>query len=302
MRRISWLLVLVVLASACNDSPDALYHKASALFDQKDYIGAVALLDSVLAKDDSFDEAYFMRGSSNFNLGNFEAAVADYDKVISMEHKNDPEAYFYRGDCFYNLDQYDKAIKDFTMAVTLKPAYARAFHFRANTWLASGNIDSALVDYQRSINIDPNQAGPYYGLANYYSNVPDYEQAIALYSKAIELEPQADYYFNRGLVHYLENDFDNAIADFTNTVSLDKTYMQAYVMRGNSKDELGFGADALVDFDEAIRLDPTYGSAYFNRGITRKSQGDTKGACEDFHKALELGYQEAITKTGDCPN
>jgi tetratricopeptide (TPR) repeat protein len=148
----------------------------------------------------------------------------------------------------------------------------------------------------------PALAGPYYGMGNYYSNLPDYGQAIAYYSKAIELGAQADYHFNRGLVFYMESDFKNAISDFTNTIEMDPKFIEAYVMRGNVKDEAGFGAEALLDFDEAIRLDPEYASAYFNRGITRKSQGDLKGACEDFNKALSMGYVEAIAKTGDCPS
>jgi len=186
--------------------------------------------------------------------------------------------------------------------VTTKPDYAEAFQLRADAWNSIGNADSAVLDYSRAIDLKPTLAGPYYGMANYYSNLSDYDQAIGFYSKAIELGAQADYYFNRGLVYYLEHDFKNAISDFTHTLEMDNQFLEAYVMRGNVKDEAGMGAEALLDFDEAIRLDPSYASAYYNRGITRKSQGNLPGACDDFNKALELGYMEAIAKTGDCPN
>jgi len=58
--------------------------------------------------------------------------------------------------------------------------------------------------------------------------------------------------------------------------------------------------EAMADYDKAIELDPGYGSSYFNRGIARQHLGDKKGACEDFNKALALGYENAITKVGDC--
>ncbi|MEQ8426153.1 MAG: tetratricopeptide repeat protein [Cyclobacteriaceae bacterium] len=299
-------LTLIIIGSvifSCSKPVNELYEQATLRFDADDFEGAIRLLDSVIALDGRYADAYHTRGSSKFNLEDFEGAIADYSMAIELtQPKVDAELYYFRGDAYFKLNQHENALSDFSMAVTIIPDYAEAFNLRADTWMSYGNADSALIDYNRSINANSRLAGPHFGLANYYSNVPDYNQAIAHYSQAIELGPKADYYFNRGLVFYLENDFENAISDFTNTIELDDQYAEAFVLRGTVKDEAGMGAEALLDFDEAIRLDPANGSAYFNRGITRKSQGDLAGACQDFNKALELGYLDAIAKTGDCPS
>ncbi|HCM75396.1 MAG TPA: hypothetical protein DIS90_03375, partial [Cytophagales bacterium] len=248
------VIILALIVFSCSKSSKALYEEASLRFDREDFKGAISLLDSVIAMDNNNADAYYTRGSSKFNIDDFEGAILDYSKAIELTKEVDPELYYYRGDAYLSVNQHKNAIKDFTMAVTTKPDYAEAFQLRADAWNSIGNADSAVLDYSRAIDLKPTLAGPYYGMANYYSNLSDYDQAIGFYSKAIELGAQADYYFNRGLVYYLEHDFKNAISDFTHTLEMDNQFLEAYVMRGNVKDEAGMGAEALLDFDEAIRL------------------------------------------------
>lgn len=298
--RVPCIFFAALLLFSCGNPSESLYQEALALFDKKDYSGAALKFTAVIAVDGKNGEAYFTRGSCHFNLNNFEEAVSDYGKAITLSRSKDPEAYFFRGNAQYQLNQFEEAIQDMTMAITLDPGYAEAFQQRAHAWIATGNADSALYDFGRSLEINPASVGAHYGLGNYFANLPDYDQALAHYSQAIELEPKADYYFSRGLIYALQNDFPDAINDFSSAIDLNSQYAEAFVMRGNMKDESGRPAEALADFDQAILIDPSAGPAYFNRGITRKNNGDIAGACADFNKALELGYQEAIAKTGDC--
>ena len=65
-----------------------LYEAASHRFDEEDFLGAISLLDSVIAMDDKNSDAYYTRGSSKFNLGDFEGAIADYSKAIELTQDN----------------------------------------------------------------------------------------------------------------------------------------------------------------------------------------------------------------------
>ena len=301
MNRLLTLLFFSAIIASCSPSTQELYEEASLRFDKDDFEGAIQILDSIIDRDKTNADYYHTRGSCKFNLKDFDGAIVDYSRAIELSgSKIDADLYYYRGDAYLMKSQHIKAIEDLSLATTLIPDYAEAFNLRGDAWMSFGNADSAFIDYTQAVKLNPNLAGAYYGLANYYSNLPDYSNAIEYYTRAIELKPRADYYYNRGLILYHENDFTKAIDDLTNALALDNLYLDAYVMRGSVRDEAGQGQEALTDFDEAIRIDPNYGFAYFNRGITRKSQGDKKGACEDFNKALELGYMEAIAKTGDC--
>ena len=294
------IFVFCLLVVSCSNTTDRLYQQAAAQFDQKNYSQALQTLNTLIQRDQENGEAYFTRASCHFNLDDFEQAVNDYTAAIDLSRSKDPKAYFFRGTALYQLHQHEAAIRDLTMAITLDGEYATAFQQRAYAWTALGITDSALLDFGRTLEIDPASASAHFGLGNYFANLPDHDIAIAHYTQAIALEPKADYYFSRGLVFALLNNFADAIDDFSKAIELDSQYAAAYVMRGNMKDEWGRSAEALADFDQALSINPADGSAYFNRGITRKNSGDIAGACADFKKALELGYIEAITKTGDC--
>ncbi len=299
--KVSGIFTVFLLAS-CSNTADQLYQQAIVQFDQKDYSGAIQTLNTAINLDNKNGEAYFTRGSCYFNLDDFEKAVIDYNAAIALSRSKDAEAYFLRGNAQYHLNQLEAAIHDITMAITIDPNHAEAFQQRAYTWIAMGNSDSALHDFGRSLEIDPALGGSHFGLGNYFANLPDYDLAIAHYSQAIDLGAKSEYYFNRGLIYALQNNFSDAIHDFSNAIDINSQYAEAYVMRGNMRDESGHPTEALADFDQAIKINPANGAAYFNRGITRKNNGDLAGACADFNKALDLGYQEAIAKTGDCPN
>ena len=58
------------------------------------------------------------------------------------------------------------------------------------------------------------------GLAYYEKN--DYDQAIADYTQATKLDPkQAPAFYDRGLAYYKKNDYDHAIADYTQAIQID---------------------------------------------------------------------------------
>lgn len=293
---------IALLLAACAPSRDSSEKRAAELFDQENYQEAKLLLDSMIAKGSNDGQLHYMRASCHFNLKNYPAAIDDYRAAIANGFEKDAETFFYLGSSSFYLADFESAIQNLTMAVTLKPDYAQAFSMRGDTWMASGQPDSAVLDFNRSVQLSPKSAGTHFSLGNYFVSISNYDQALLSFSQAIELEPKSEYLYNRGLIYYHENEFENAINDLTYALTLDDSNVEALVVRGNIKDELGNSPEALLDFDAAIALNPENGFAYFNRGITRKNSGDTKGACEDFNKALSLGYTEAIAKTGDCVN
>ena len=60
------------------------------------------------------------QGEHNFNSGQYEAAIANFD--VAIQHKNDdPRAYYLRGLAKAELSQYEAAISDYSMAIRLTP-------------------------------------------------------------------------------------------------------------------------------------------------------------------------------------
>ena len=139
-------------------------------------------------------------------------------------------------------------------------------------------------------------ADSYYdsGIAHHENG--DYDRAIADFSKAIELDPnRAEFYHARGGTYLQKDDYDRAIADFSKAIELDPNRAGAYHDRGWTyllKDDY---ARAIADFSKAIELEPQGAWHYFQRGVSYRSRdtdGDLDRAIADYNKAIELDPSE----------
>ena len=69
--------------------------------------------------DDGSARALFERGEVKFNLGNFEAAAADYQAAYELDHR--PALLFNVGQCYRNLENYERARFFYRRFLTLDP-------------------------------------------------------------------------------------------------------------------------------------------------------------------------------------
>jgi len=120
----------------------------------------------------------------------------------------------------------------------------------------------------------------------------DFDSAIAAFTETIRLDPKlALAYYNRGWAYGNKGDHDTAIADYTEAIRLDPKLVAAYYNRGVAYLEKGDDDKAIADCTEAIRLEPKLAKAYNNRGVAYRRKGDSKRAELDFEEAKRLGFK-----------
>lgn len=139
----------------------------------------------------------------------------------------------------------------------------------------------------------------YRGLDQY--NKKSYQDAIAAFSQAITLNPDyVEAYNRRGMVKGDSGAYQEALADFNQAIKLNPDYAEAYNGRGITKFFLGDKQGSLADFNQAIKLKPDYAEAYNRRGITNSNLGDLQEALSDYNEAIRLnfGYIDAYNGRG----
>lgn len=125
------------------------------------------------------------------------------------------------------------------------------------------------------------------GNDSYFNN--DYVEAISQYSQAISLNPQyALAYFNRGASYYVLKDYDHAIDDFTEAVRLNPQYTEAYNNRGGIYFIKHNYQQALYDFQKAIEVTPEYSTAHNNCASAFFALGDYEQCLQYATRAIEL--------------
>jgi len=113
-----------------------------------------------------------------------------------------------------------------------------------------------------------------------------YDQAILDFDQAISLRPDAAAYYSRGKAYYRNDQYDPAILDFGQAISL-KPDAAAYYYRAKAHNKKGEYDPAIQDYGQAIKLKPE-AKTYFYRGNAHHKKGQSDAAIQDFDQAIGL--------------
>jgi Flp pilus assembly protein TadD len=158
--------------------------------------GAAAPAKSVAAPAtapaDNTGDAY-QQGREQFKAKNYSEAIKSLSEVIKLNPNHEHGgAYFYRGTSYLHTDEYDVAIADLSKAVSLQNNPYDLAGFLLNRGIAYSckkNEVLALADFNRVISLDPKSWKVYYQRGNVYYDTNKVSLALKDYNKAIELKP-----------------------------------------------------------------------------------------------------------------
>ena len=241
---------------------------------------------------DTVEIAYYHRGNFYFDMGDYKAAINDYNKAIEINPDKYADAYLNRGNAYYQLGNYQQAIVDYNSAIAIKPEYAKPYNNRGSAFLSLGDYQLALNDFNKSLELDPENADAYDNRGSLYGRTGKYQQAIDDFAKLIAINPQdANTYFNMGISYNGMGDLQQAIMNYSKVIELAPDHVAAHFNRGMSFAGLNRPTEAIRDFEEAIRLNPQYAKAYYNLGMVYSKMGATAKANQNFDIAERLRLQ-----------
>jgi putative GTP pyrophosphokinase len=136
--------------------------------------------------------------------------------------------------------------------------------------------------------------------ALYAHNKNQFDDANALYTRILELKPDSSIcsliYKHRGMAEFAQSKYEEAIADFTRALDLEKSYRIAYY-RGVVYAVLKRYAEAIDDFTLSLKINPFQAFCLFRRGQAYYHIGDYPQALADCEASLAMEPQnETISK------
>jgi tetratricopeptide (TPR) repeat protein/V8-like Glu-specific endopeptidase len=180
--------------------------RATAKSNAKDFKGALAdmtaVINSKAAKDSPAltSTFYLLRGSYNFNLERYPAALQDLNVAVQQDQSNSA-IYFFRGAIYLKQEKYPSAQADLKKSVQLAPDFAEAHILLGATYTVQKNWSSSLTSLDRGIQLAEN--------------------------KPSKQEILAQGYEVRGYTHFLNGNRPQAIRDLEKSA-------QIYKVRNNS--------------------------------------------------------------------
>ncbi|MFH0847532.1 MAG: tetratricopeptide repeat protein [Chloroflexota bacterium] len=139
-----------------------------------------------------YPEAFYVRGAAYLSKDQYDAAIADYSKVIESEYKDRPPLYGVygaRGAAYLRKGEYDSAISDFSKTLELEPKYVEAYLNRGIAYMRKGEYNSAISDLNKAVELRVETISKYKYLWPKYADCYLYRgqayQALGLKNEAI---------------------------------------------------------------------------------------------------------------------
>ena len=259
---------------------------------------AVAIaIDPNIEKDLAWAKNLLGQGDRALQEGHYEQAIEHYSRALLL-NKRYAAAYNNRGLAYAFAGYYERAIADFTEVVDIDGS-AAGYGNRGRAHDRAGDYEKAIADLTEAIGIGDNSAGDYIDRGVAYGRSGNHPQAIADFTESINIDDNsADAYFSRGVAYTHVGDHAQAIADFSKAIAIDGDFANAYLNRGELHGDAGDYERAIADFTEAIRIDDNSANAYTDRGLAYDRSGDYEQAIADFSKAIEIDEDSALAYLG----
>jgi soluble lytic murein transglycosylase len=229
------------------------------------YLSLVQLVEAGAEVDE------LSRGLVDYYAGQYDVAIAAFDRYLAANPLNDGTAHYYRALALRDLGSHEAAVEAFTTFISNYSSHPR--------WVEAWG-DKAFVQWFH-LGLYPNAAQT---LLDFVSTVPntsaavDYLMAAArIYERDNRLPEAAqtwtrvanDYpgdeqaptsIFLAGIVHYRLGDFNTALTSFDRSLSLavrPEEQARAYLWIGKTQQKLGDASAALTSWQQGQIADPS---------------------------------------------
>jgi len=139
------------------DNPEAYLRRGGAYLKKGEYDLAVQDFNKAISLDSKNSIAYTGRASAYYKKELYEKAIADCNRSLEI-YSGSPETYAVRGDAYRGMSEYDLSIKDFNKAIEIDPGEAKYYLGRSRALKAKGQIQAAGKDMKKVLELDPGNA------------------------------------------------------------------------------------------------------------------------------------------------
>jgi tetratricopeptide (TPR) repeat protein len=239
----------------------------------------------------SENDDYFTQGNTSFSAGDYESAIAAYDKVLEIK-PDDHEAWFKRGVALGHLSRNEEAITAFDEVLKLKPENYEAWYNRGLALESIGKYQEAIASYEEVLKLKPDDIEAWYNRGLALGNIGRYVEEIASYQQVFKFNPEdyeAWYSCGVALVNLGKN--QEAILCFNKVLKNNAADHEAWYNRGQALKNLGQYPEAIQCFDQAVIIKPDLQQAWYNKACYCALVKNVDLAIENLQQAIKLNSE-----------
>lgn len=262
----------------------------------KQYKAAIDHANALIEADPDFLDGYIARGWVNMRAGDDEAALFDFNYVLSKDPKH-ARAHLSLGHIFWQQKKYEKGLKEYELALASDPnlvearaaraaalqnskpdkalndlsivVKSRMYGGSAELWKTRGQLELrrgkhqlAKASFERGLIFAPEDTDLLIGAAESSFALQQYSRALKYIDKAINVNPFYPMAFAvRGTIHQRMDNPISAVSDLSQAIALDPRCFEAYLWRAQFYMEQKKWYNAQFDLNAALKLKPDAGNA-----------------------------------------
>lgn len=268
------------------------------------------------------------RGNYNYFLNNYEAADADYRKIMEMEPSN-PLGYLGVGRNLLARERYDDAIPMFDYAIKLNTSYGLPYSFRAQCYLMKNDWNKATDDLISALAADnddkafrlmqdlvgeafdtfiaklkiqsakePNEAKWMYYAGVMHEHNKKYKEAIEYYSKAMNKNASSTIAERIANCYQDLGNFTEALAWANRALNIDADDYDLVLLKADLLNDSGDVDGGIAELDKFIERYPEFYYGYYRRGFFKDNAQRIDEALEDYSFSIALNPEYAYAYFG----
>ncbi len=293
MIRLIFILLLFSINTIAQTS-DEFRALAEEKYEAEDYRYALGLIEKALEVEPMNMDNKLVASRILINLGRPTKAIVHLEEVIQL-YPEEVSAYAELGDLYMRMNELENSLSMFDKALELETDETKKFQIYANSATARGfmrDFDRGIEDLEKAYLIDSTDALVINNLAAMQQEIGNKKRGIELLERLIVVEPTfLGSYVNLGLIYSEIDSLDKSEYYFNEGFKIDPLDPLLLNNRGFLYYKRKEYNRALKDINESISLYENNSYAYRNRALVYLALELNKEACRDLEIATYYEFK-----------
>jgi len=245
-------------------------------------------------------EMHLKRGKIAAQESQWQLADDELSRAIRL-NRYSLASYYQLGHVVNMAGQFERATEAYQTLTSLAPDYARVHYNLGAVFTNRERHAEAAAEYEQAARLE-DSPGNHMALAEAYAQIGKDELAVQEATKAVQIaekggpyvqEKPGDMHMRRGRLHYDQEQFEKAAANYQKVAELKPKHKLAHFHLGNCYRKMGELQQAIDEYEIALELDPNDGRIYTNLGAVYFDLGQWDQAIGHYESALEKNSNDA---------
>jgi len=246
-----------------NERARKLQSQGDALYNQRDYRGAINKYAEAIVIAPNFPQAHFFKASAHLLLNENAEAVEDFDAALKQGFAP-IKVYELRWEAHFKTQNYDAALADVQSGLQIQPNNNYLNLALGDAFRMKESFQDAINAYNKALGTNPNQPDVYYFVAYCYSRMNNFEQQGLAAIEAIKKNTKyaGESYKMIGDALVVGKKYDEAILAYERALNVKPELEEVYILLSDVYRNQHRMTDAINTVRKGSKLFPENGAMF----------------------------------------